>query len=273
MSRILLVDDSPHAQRMGERILSDEGFEVVTVSNGDSALIRLEDVNPDVLIADAVMPGRTGYDLCQFVKMSPRHRHVRVVLTAGALEPLDEARVQLVQADGSVRKPFEATGLLTVVRPLVDAAVRDRPGGAGASHADRASESSVGRKPAPVAPFVTVVDAERVRAAVTVALDASMGAMVDSITERVLAAFSTTKPEARPAEPEAPRPVLAPIESRRPEPELPSLPAEPLPPPTPLPPPAPRIETVRRVNPLRHRSGSILGLSLDRPAPDSDPKE
>ena len=57
MSRILLVDDSPHAQRMGERILSDEGYEVVTVSNADSALIRLEDVDPDVVLADTVMPG------------------------------------------------------------------------------------------------------------------------------------------------------------------------------------------------------------------------
>ena len=49
MSRILLVDDSPHAQRMGERILSEEGYEVVTVSNADSALIRLDDVDPDVV--------------------------------------------------------------------------------------------------------------------------------------------------------------------------------------------------------------------------------
>ena len=48
MSRILLVDDSPHAQRMGERILTEEGYEVVTVSNADSALIRLDDVDPDV---------------------------------------------------------------------------------------------------------------------------------------------------------------------------------------------------------------------------------
>ena len=81
MSRILLVDDSPHAQRMGERILSDEGYEVVTVSNADSALIRLEDADPDVVVADAVMPGRTGYDICHYVRMSPRHRHVRVILT------------------------------------------------------------------------------------------------------------------------------------------------------------------------------------------------
>ena len=58
MSRILLVDDSPHAQRIGERILADEGFEVVTVSNADSALIRLEDVDPDLLIAKAVPRAR-----------------------------------------------------------------------------------------------------------------------------------------------------------------------------------------------------------------------
>ena len=49
MSRILLADDSPHAQRMGERILADEGYEVVTVSDGDSALVRLEDVDPDLV--------------------------------------------------------------------------------------------------------------------------------------------------------------------------------------------------------------------------------
>ena len=44
MSRILLADDSPHAQRMGERILREEGFEVVTVTDGNTALMRLADV-------------------------------------------------------------------------------------------------------------------------------------------------------------------------------------------------------------------------------------
>src|SRR5262249_17263451 len=116
MTRILLVDDSPHAQRMGERILTDEGYEVVTVSNADSALIRLEDVDPDVVIADTVMPGRTGYEICQYIKMSPRHRHVRVILTAGVLETLDEDRATLVQSDGVLKKPFEATVLLSTIK-------------------------------------------------------------------------------------------------------------------------------------------------------------
>src|ERR1044072_3904999 len=77
MPRILLADDSPHAQRMGERILSEEGYEVVTVSDGDSALIRLEDVDPDVVLADAIMPKRSGYEICQFIRLSPRHRRTR----------------------------------------------------------------------------------------------------------------------------------------------------------------------------------------------------
>ena len=112
MNRILLVDDSPQAQRLGERILSEEGYEVVAVSTADSALIRLEDVDPDVVLADTVMPGRTGFDICNYLKMSPRHRHVRVILTAGALDPLDEQEVKRVQADGTMKKPFEASALV-----------------------------------------------------------------------------------------------------------------------------------------------------------------
>src|SRR5215813_14145509 len=118
MSRILLVDDSPHAQRMGERILSDEGYEVVTVSNADSALIRMDDVDPDVILADTVMPGRTGFEICQYIKMSPRHKHVRVILTAGVLEPLDDTEIRRVSADATLKKPFEASALLATVKPL-----------------------------------------------------------------------------------------------------------------------------------------------------------
>src|ERR1700727_1839092 len=102
MSRILLVDDSPHAQRIGERILTGEGFEVVTVSNADTALVRIEDVDPDIVIADTVMPGRTGYEICQYLKMSPRSRHGRVILTAGVLEPIDTVQAARVEADGTI---------------------------------------------------------------------------------------------------------------------------------------------------------------------------
>ena len=68
MSRILLADDSPHAQRMGERILRDEGHEVITVSDGMVAMLRLKDAQPDLIIADISMPEVSGYELCEYVK-------------------------------------------------------------------------------------------------------------------------------------------------------------------------------------------------------------
>ena len=250
MSRILLVDDSPHAQRMGERILSEEGYEVVTVSNADSALIRLDDVDPDVVLADTVMPGRTGYEICQYVKMNPRLKHVRVILTAGVLEVLDEAEAARVEADGTLKKPFEASALLNAVRPLADAAAQARTeSGAGLP------SSAEKPKAAPSGPFVAVVDAEHVKAAVTIALDGVMDEMVEEISRRVLVALQSKKPESLVAAAIAPAgqpPVPAPA---------------PLEPPTPaLPPPgAPHGEVVRRVSPLRFRSGSILGLDIGKP--------
>jgi CheY-like chemotaxis protein len=248
VSRILLVDDSPHAQRMGERILSEEGFEVVTVSNADSALIRLEDVDPDVVIADTVMPGRTGFEICQYLKMNPRHRFVRVILTAGVTETLDESQAKRVEADGTLQKPFEASALIAAVRPLADAAAKER--------ADR-DPSSKGDRPqtkAPAVPFVAVIDAEQVRAAVTIALDASMESLVEEITARVIKALATPKPEAAAAAattPPAPAPPAALAPPDPPKPATPLTSASPQP--------------VRRVTPLRLRSGSVLGLDIGSP--------
>jgi CheY-like chemotaxis protein len=240
MSRILLVDDSPHAQRIGERILTGEGFEVVTVSNADTALVRIEDVDPDIVIADTVMPGRTGYEICQYLKMSPRHRHVRVILTAGVLEPIDEARALYVRADGSLKKPFEATALVAAVRQLAEAAANERKDKESAGGAAKAAPAAA--PAAPSTPFVAVVDAEQVRAAVVVALDASMDAMVEEISRRVVAALQNRKSEAKLLEAAAAaKPAQSPL--------------------------ADRIEAVRRVHPLRIRA-SMLGLEAGRPEPE-----
>jgi CheY-like chemotaxis protein len=126
MSRILLADDSPHAQRMGERILREEGYEVVTVTDGETALIRLADVDPDVVLADVFLPTRSGYELCEQIKKHPRHRHARVVLLAGPLDAVDEQEMRRVNADGLLRKPLEASLVLQTVRPLIEAARAER---------------------------------------------------------------------------------------------------------------------------------------------------
>ena len=190
MSRILLADDSPHAQRMGERILREEGFEVVTVTDGDTALVRLADVDPHLIVADVYLPGKSGYEICRAVKSDPRFRFTRVVLTAGALEPIDEEEARRVQADGILKKPFEASVVIETIRTLIEAAEFAR-----GLFGEKSPEKVV-TEPPPAAPEVPapppptpVVDAERVRAAVTLALEAALPAMIDEITDRVLIAL------------------------------------------------------------------------------------
>lgn len=194
MSRILLADDSPHAQRMGERILRDEGFEVVTATDGDAALSRLEESDPDLVLADVYLPGKSGYEVCEFVKAQSRHRHTRVVLIAGLLEHVDETEVARVGADAVLRKPFEASAMLSVIRPMTESAARLRSG-ASAGRPDERAETALAAAPAAapaaVAPQAATsdLDPERVRAAVTLALDRAMPALIDEITERVLIAL------------------------------------------------------------------------------------
>ena len=119
MSRILLVDDSPHAQRMGERILREEGYEVVSVTDGNTALLRLDDVDPDLILADVFLPSRSGIEICRFVKSHPKYRHVRIIVTSGLLEQFDEEEARQAGADAIIKKPFEASVMIATIKPLI----------------------------------------------------------------------------------------------------------------------------------------------------------
>ena len=146
-----------------------------------------------------------------------------------------------MEADGTLKKPFEASVLL---RRSSRWPKRLRKTGL-----RWCAREPGARERVPVvaaAPFVAVVDAEQVRAAVTVALDASMAVMADEIAKRVVATLATRKSET--AAPVANLPAPAPVTT--------PIPAEPVQaaPPAPPAPIAARIEPVRRVNPLRLRS-------------------
>jgi DNA-binding response OmpR family regulator len=176
MSRILLADRSPHAQRMGQRILHEEGFEVVTVTSGETALIRFDDFQPDLVMVDAALPDVSGFQVCARLKGDERTRRIPVVLTAGESDPFDEQEARDAGADGILRKPFEASLVAAEVRRLL-----------GQDKAAPAPPRAAQRKPSPP---VAVIDPERVRAAVLLALDAALPVLTEEITRRVLVALS-----------------------------------------------------------------------------------
>jgi CheY-like chemotaxis protein len=182
MSVILLADDSPHARRMGERILRDEGYEVVSVTDGTTAVMRAADVDPDLVIADVFLPSVSGFDLCRYVKT--HLRHARVILTAGLLEKFNEDFARRAGCDAILRKPFEASAAMSVIRPLIGEAqlARGLFAEALASPPPPVSDAPAVEPPPPP-------DPQRIEAAIALALDAALPALVREITERVLLAL------------------------------------------------------------------------------------
>lgn len=184
--------------------MREEGFEVVSLTDGNAAMLRLADVDPDLILADVFLPGKTGFELCRHVKAEPRFKHVRVVLTAGLLEPFDEEEAKRAGCDAILKKPFEASKVVSTIGPLVKEAQLARglfaeqmastpPAPVAEPEPPKQAQPAKVPEPAtvlaPPAAAATEIDPERVRAAVTLALDAALPAMIQEITERVLIAL------------------------------------------------------------------------------------
>ena len=123
---ILLADDSVTIQKVIELTFMDEDYEVVAVGNGDEALDQLEELTPDVVIADVHMPGASGYDVARRSKQL--HPQAPVLLLVGTFEPFDNDDYESCGADDYLKKPFDSQELLQRVSDLMAArAGMDRP--------------------------------------------------------------------------------------------------------------------------------------------------
>ncbi len=131
--KLLLADDSVTIQKVIDLTFSDEGIEVTTVGNGEQAISVLEEIQPDIVLADVFMPGRSGYEVCEHIKRDERFRHIPVMLLVGSFEPFDQAEARRVGADDYLTKPFQSirqlvskvTSLLSGSRDSDEATTRD----------------------------------------------------------------------------------------------------------------------------------------------------
>jgi CheY-like chemotaxis protein len=119
--KILLADDSATVQKIITLTFSDEGVEVIAVSNGDEAIDRLRRLRPALVMADIRIPGKDGYEICEFVKTHPQMEGTPVILLVPAFEPFDEERARRIGADYHLTKPFQSIRMLiSVVKNLID---------------------------------------------------------------------------------------------------------------------------------------------------------
>jgi CheY-like chemotaxis protein len=116
---ILLADDSVTIQKVVELTFMDEDYEVVAVGNGDQAIAKLDEVSPDLVIADVHMPGASGYEVCRAAK--ERNPGLPVLLLVGTFEAFQADDAQAAGADGHLKKPFDSQELLRRVEDLLGA--------------------------------------------------------------------------------------------------------------------------------------------------------
>lgn len=118
-SVILLADDSPTIQRLVTQTFADSDFEIISVSNGDAAVKKFEELRPRLVLADIYMPGKNGYEVCAYVRKHAELGDTPVVLLAGAFDAFDEVAAGQAGSSAHITKPFEPHALVNLVVSLL----------------------------------------------------------------------------------------------------------------------------------------------------------
>ncbi len=117
-TKILLADDSITIQKVIGIIFGGEEYALTIVDNGKAALERALEVIPDVMLIDALMPGMSGYEVCQRLRETPELANKPILLLTGSFEPFDETKARECGADDFVAKPFESQQIINKVAEL-----------------------------------------------------------------------------------------------------------------------------------------------------------
>jgi len=119
---ILVVDDEPLSLEVVEKELIQEGYRVVTASEGQEALVKADTPTlwgprgiPDLIVSDIMMPVMDGFDLCQRAKQNPRLKPVPFLFLTVKREASSRARAFLLGCQRYLVKPFNRAGLIKAV--------------------------------------------------------------------------------------------------------------------------------------------------------------
>jgi CheY-like chemotaxis protein len=120
---VYFIDDSATMREVIKIAFRREDLEVITCHDASSAMDLMDHSAPDVVITDVIMPGRDGYDVCQYIKQHPRFAQTPVILMSGVVNKGVAERAFAVHANELIRKPFQPQDLIARVRHLLSTPV------------------------------------------------------------------------------------------------------------------------------------------------------
>jgi DNA-binding response OmpR family regulator len=117
--RILIADDEPNIVASLEFLMEQGGYEVMAVADGHAALAAVASFAPDLVLLDVMMPGRSGYEVCERLKGDPATRGIKVVMLSAKGRDVEVAKGLDLGADAYVTKPFSTRELAARIREML----------------------------------------------------------------------------------------------------------------------------------------------------------
>lgn len=113
---VLLVEDEPAQREILRYNLSSEGYEVTVAENGDDALLLAEEVRPDLVLLDWMLPGVSGIEVLRRLKNRRQSVETPVIMLSARTEEMDRVRGLETGADDYMVKPYSVSELMARIR-------------------------------------------------------------------------------------------------------------------------------------------------------------
>jgi two-component system phosphate regulon response regulator PhoB len=114
--RVLVVEDEPAQREVLSYNLQAEGFAVSSADNGEEALLLVDEMAPDIIVLDWMMPNLSGIEVCRRLKMRSDTRAIPIIMLSARSEEVDRVRGLETGADDYVIKPYSVIELMARVR-------------------------------------------------------------------------------------------------------------------------------------------------------------
>jgi DNA-binding response OmpR family regulator len=118
--KLLVADASPSTQKLIQMAFPADDFEIIFVNDGQALLDTIGQIKPDAVIMNLSLPQKDGYDLCEHIKKQEELAEVPIVLIKDAFEPLDKDRLENLDFDKMIQKPFDSEDLVKKVRSFIE---------------------------------------------------------------------------------------------------------------------------------------------------------
>ena len=113
---VLIADDEPNIVISLEYLLQREGYRVLVARDGQEALDQAEQMHPDIVLLDVMLPKVSGFEVCQKLRADPARRHIRVLMLTAKGREVEMSKGIALGADAYVTKPFSTKDLLQKIR-------------------------------------------------------------------------------------------------------------------------------------------------------------